>query len=95
MQSSVARSTKGDLVRKAIHAQAGSFSLAELCGQPPAVSVQLVKKSLAEMKRAGEDRLTGQEGRQPLLEGVPDRHLKNAVFPRFDSRFRFPPPPVR
>jgi Fic family protein len=59
VESSEARPAKGDLVRKAILAQVGPFSLADLRGHLPAVSVQLVKKLLAEMKRAGEVRLTG------------------------------------
>jgi hypothetical protein len=63
------RSAKGDIVRQAVLAQVGPFSPAELRGQLPAVSVQLVKKVLAEMKRTGEIRLTGR-GRGALWERI-------------------------
>ena len=69
VQSSDARSAKGDLVRKAILSQVGPFSLADLRGQLPAVSVQLVKKLLTEMKRAGGIRLSGR-GRGALWERI-------------------------
>lgn len=67
VQSVEARPAKSELVRKAILAQVGSFSLADLREQLPAVSVQLVKKLLTEMKRTGEVRLTGR-GRGALWE---------------------------
>jgi len=69
VESSDLRSAKGDLVRRAVLDQVGPFSLAELHGQLPAVSVQLVKKILAEMKATGEIRLTGR-GRGALWERV-------------------------
>ena len=69
VESSGARQAKGDLVRKAILAQVGPFSLADLHGQLPAVSAQLVKKLLAAMKQAGEVRLAGR-GRGALWEQV-------------------------
>jgi Fic family protein len=69
VESSCGRSAKGDLVRRTVLDQVGPFSLAELHGQLPAVSVQLVKKVLAEMKAAGEVRLAGR-GRGALWEQV-------------------------
>ena len=69
MESSDRRSAKGDLVRQAVLSQVGSFSLAELHSQFPAVSIQLVKKVLAEMKATGEVRLKGR-GRGALWERV-------------------------
>ncbi len=69
VESSDRRSAKGDLVRRAVLDQAGPFSLAELHGQLPAVSVQLVKRVLAEMKAAGEVQLKGR-GRGALWERI-------------------------
>jgi len=69
VESSDRRSAKSDLVRQAVLSQVGSFSLAELHSQLPAVSIQLVKKVLAEMKATGEVRLKGR-GRGALWERV-------------------------
>jgi len=69
VESSDRRSAKGDLVRQAVLAQVEPFSLAELHGQVPPVSVQLVKKVLGEMKASGEIRLKGR-GRGALWERV-------------------------
>jgi Fic family protein len=53
VEASDARGGKGDLVRQAVAAQVGPFTLAELRALCPSVSVQLIKKILAEMKRDG------------------------------------------
>lgn len=54
-----ARPAKSDLVRQAILKRSGPFALAELSAQVPAVSPQLIKKVLAELKQAGKIALTG------------------------------------
>jgi Fic family protein len=59
VESGASRPVKGDLVRQAVAAQAGPFSLADLRCQMPAVSAPLIKKVLAEMKKAGHVRLVG------------------------------------
>lgn len=50
---------KTELVRRAILAQVGEFTLADIQGELPNVSSQLVKKVMAEMKAAGQVSLTG------------------------------------
>ena len=50
---------KSDLVRRTVLAQVEQFTLADLSAQLPAASSQLIKKVLAELKRAGKVRLTG------------------------------------
>lgn len=50
---------KTELVRQAILAQVGSFTLAELSAQVPAASLPLLRKVLGEMKKAGQVRLVG------------------------------------
>jgi Fic family protein len=59
MENSGTAPAKTDLVRQAILAQVGPFSLAELSAQVPAVSLALIKKVLNEMKKADRVRLTG------------------------------------
>lgn len=59
MESPAARPAKGELVRQAVLAQAGPFTLAELRAQVPVASQQLIKKILGQMKRAGKIRLAG------------------------------------
>jgi len=59
VESSSRRPAKGELVRGAILAQVGPFTLGDLRGQLPGVSVQQVKKVLAEMKKSGQVRLEG------------------------------------
>jgi Fic family protein len=54
-----ARPAKSDLVRQTILAQVEMFTLAEMTAQLPAVSSQLIKKVLTEMKKAGKVRLVG------------------------------------
>lgn len=53
------RPGKGELVRQAVLAQVGPFTLAELRARVPAASQQLVKKVLAQMKKADQVRLAG------------------------------------
>jgi len=53
------RPAKGDLVRQVVAAQVGPFALVELHAQLPAVSVQLIKRVLQEMKKSGQVRLVG------------------------------------
>lgn len=50
---------KSELVRSAVLAQEGPFTLADIRGQVPGVSAPQVKKVLAQMKQAGELKLTG------------------------------------
>lgn len=59
LQSVSARPAKSDLVRRMVLAQVGQFTLADLAAQLPSVSTQLIKKVLAQMKRAGQTRLVG------------------------------------
>jgi len=59
VESTSRRPAKGELVRNAILAQVGPFTLGDLRGQIPGVSVQQVKKVLAEMKKAGQVHLAG------------------------------------
>jgi len=66
------RPAKGDLVRQTVVSQVGPFTLADLSSQMPAVSVQLIKKVLSEMKRAGQVRLIGR-GRGAYWENVGSR----------------------
>jgi Fic family protein len=54
-----ARPAKGALVRQAVLGQVESFTLAEMAAQLPAASSQLIKKVLAEMKKARLVRLAG------------------------------------
>jgi Fic family protein len=67
-----ARPAKGDLVRQTILAQVGPFTLADLSSQLPAVSAQLIKKVLAELKKSGQVRLVGR-GRGAYWENAPAR----------------------
>jgi len=50
---------EGDLVCQSVMAQVGPFTLADLNSQILVVSVQLVRKVLAQMKKAGRVRLAG------------------------------------
>jgi Fic family protein len=59
IQSIKARPAKSDLVRRTVLVQVEAFTLADMAVQLPAASPQLIKKVLAEMKRAGRVRLTG------------------------------------
>jgi len=59
IESVEARPAKSDLVRQTVLGQVEPFTLADMAAQLPAASPQLIKKVLAEMKRAGRVRLTG------------------------------------
>ncbi len=59
VESAPSLAAKSDLVRRAVLAQVEEFTLAELSSQVPAASPQLIKKVLAELKRAARVRLIG------------------------------------
>ncbi|HMD70328.1 MAG TPA: Fic family protein [Bryobacteraceae bacterium] len=59
IESAEARPAKSDLVRQTVLAQLEPFTLADMAAQLPVASPQLIKKVLAEMKRAGRVRLVG------------------------------------
>jgi len=59
VESCAGQPAKSELVRRAILAQVGDFALAEIQGQLPGVSVQLIKKVLAELKAARRITLRG------------------------------------
>ncbi len=44
---------KGDMVRRVINDQVGSFSLSEIATQIPGVSLSMIKKTLMTMKKEG------------------------------------------
>ena len=54
-----ARPAKAGLIREAILAQVGPFTLADLKAQVPAASSQLIKKILGQMKKKRRIRLAG------------------------------------
>ena len=59
IESAEARPAKSDLVRQTVLSQVEPFTLADMAAQLPAASSQLIKKVLAEMKKAGQTRLAG------------------------------------
>jgi Fic family protein len=59
VESVGARPAKSDLVRQTVLVQVEPFTLADMAAQLPAASSQLIKKVLAEMKKAGQTRLVG------------------------------------
>ena len=59
VESVASRPAKGDLVRQTVSVQVGPFTLADLSRKMPAVSAQLIKKVLAEMKKTDQVRLVG------------------------------------
>ena len=59
VESVEARPAKTDLVRQTVLGQMEPFTLADMSAQLPAASPQLIKKVLAEMKKAGQVRLAG------------------------------------
>ncbi len=61
---------KGDMVRRVINDQVGSFSLSEIATQIPGVSLSMIKKTLMTMKKEGTVKSTGR-GRGALWEVVP------------------------
>ena len=80
VESASSRPAKGDLVRQAVMSQVGSFTLADLSTQMPAVSAQLIKKVLAEMKKTGQVRLAGR-GRGAYWENTGPRKAHEASRP--------------
>jgi Fic family protein len=59
VESRGARPAKRDLVRQNVLAQVEQFTLGDLAAQLPSVSMQLIKKILAELKKQGKIRLVG------------------------------------
>jgi Fic family protein len=59
VESAGARPAKSALVRQTVLGQAEPFTLADMAALLPAASPQLIKKVLAEMKRAGQVQLAG------------------------------------
>jgi Fic family protein len=59
VESAEAHPAKSDLVRRSVLAQVEQFTLADMSAQLPVASPQLIKKVLAELKKAGKVRLTG------------------------------------
>jgi Fic family protein len=59
VESVEGRPAKSDLVRQTVLAQVERFTLGDMVAQLPATSPQLIKKVLAEMKKAGRVRLAG------------------------------------
>jgi len=59
VESVGARPAKSDLVRRTVLGQVEPFTLADMKVQLPSASPQLIKKVLAEMKKAGQVRLAG------------------------------------
>ena len=55
----LARPAKSDLVRRTVLGQVEPFTLADMAVQLRSASPQLIKKVLAEMKKAGQVRLAG------------------------------------
>jgi len=70
VESTEARPAKSDLVRQTVLAQIEQFTLGDLAAQMPAVSPQLIKKVLAELKKQGKIRLIGR-GRGARWEIIP------------------------
>lgn len=70
MESTEARPAKSDLVRQTALAQVEQFTLGDLAAQMPAVSSQLIKKVLAELKKQDKIRLVGR-GRGARWEVIP------------------------
>jgi len=70
VESTEARPAKSDLIRQAVLAQVEQFTLGDLAAQMPAVSPQLIKKVLAELKKQGKIRLIGR-GRGARWEIIP------------------------
>ncbi|MGA2735822.1 MAG: Fic family protein [Bryobacteraceae bacterium] len=70
IESAEARPAKSDLIRQTVLSQVEPFTLADMAAQLPAASSQLIKKVLAEMKKAGHARLVGR-GRGARWEVIP------------------------
>ena len=67
IEGTTSSAPKGDMVRRIICDQVGSFTLSEIAAQIPGVSLSLVKKVLAAMKKEGLIIVTGR-GRGALWE---------------------------
>ncbi|MBW1893044.1 MAG: Fic family protein [Deltaproteobacteria bacterium] len=63
---------KGDMVRRVINDQVGSFVLSEIAAQAPGVSLSLIKKILMMMKKEGAVKITGR-GRGAVWEIIRKR----------------------
>ncbi|WP_321472348.1 Fic family protein [uncultured Paludibaculum sp.] len=59
VESVEARPAKSELVRRTVLSQVEPFTLADMAAQLPSASPQLIKKVLAEMKKASQVRLAG------------------------------------
>jgi Fic family protein len=59
VESVEARPAKSDLVRRTVLGQVEPFTLSDMTAQLPSASPQLIKKVLAELKKAGQVRLAG------------------------------------
>jgi predicted ArsR family transcriptional regulator len=59
MEIAEAGQAKGELIRRSVLQQAGRFTLGGLAAQLPGVSVQWIKKVLADLKREGRVQLEG------------------------------------
>lgn len=70
VESTRARPAKSDVTRQLVLAQLEPFTLGDLSAQLPAVSPQLIKKVLAQLKKQGRIHLAGR-GRGALWEVVP------------------------
>jgi len=69
VESVKARPAKSDLARQTVLGQVEPFTLADIAVQLPSASSQLIKKVLAEMKKAGQVRLVGR-GRGARWEAI-------------------------
>jgi Fic family protein len=69
VESVKARPAKSDLIRQTVRGQVEPFTLADIAVQLPSASSQLIKKVLAEMKKAGQVRLVGR-GRGARWEAI-------------------------
>lgn len=67
VEGAASTSPKGDLVRRIINDQVGPFALSEIAAQVPGVSLGLVKRILATMKKEGALTVTGR-GRGAVWE---------------------------
>ncbi|RLB91182.1 MAG: hypothetical protein DRH50_11340 [Deltaproteobacteria bacterium] len=70
VEATEARPAKSDLIRQTVLAHVEQFTLGDLAAQMPAVSPQLIKKVLAELKKQGKIRLIGR-GRGARWEIIP------------------------
>jgi Fic family protein len=69
VERTAATSPKGDMVRRIINEQVGPFALSEVAAQVPGVSLALVKRILAGMKKEGALKVAG-HGRGAVWEVI-------------------------